>query len=192
MLSLDWRTDLELRHALHPAVGYHLIQDTADFREALAELGLADIFNAERLEHWSNKYPLAAVVETMTELLSTNASMDDWEWALWFDTWFSDNEKTHLSECIIDWLCASLEHALEENLWLEEKLSHARNYQIGMTGLAIAFLFSSVFDGKNDPLSDTFPPAQLQTLTPEQIDILRKQTEFFLKQNQQINWLVAE
>lgn len=49
-----------------------------------------------------------------------------------------------------------------------------------MTVLAIVFLFSSVFDGKNDPLADVFSPAQLQKLTDEQIEILRAKTREFL------------
>lgn len=186
MISLYWRTDLELRHALHPAVGYDLKQNPADFRDALAEMGLADIFTEERIVHWATKYPLAAVVERMTELLSTNANIDDWEWVFWFDKWFSDTEKAHLSECIIDWLYDRVEDEQEENRLLNQKFFNSTRYWIGMTGLALAFLFSNFFDGKQNPSWEVFPPAQVEKLTDDQMEILRQQNEAFLPKSSDV------
>jgi hypothetical protein len=74
----------------------------------------------------------------------------------------------------------------------EKRLFHLRNYGYWMTLFAVSFLFTSLFEGEHGPLNDVFSPAQLQTLTSEQVEILRKKTEQFLQQNQEIEWPVTE
>lgn len=126
------------------------------------------------------------------DFLLLNGTRDQWDHAFYLWHALSNREWMQILE-IQTWLRLNAVHWLQEAT-AQLSAKNERNSDIiwWLVLATVAAVLMHLYGNHQNTKLELLPPAQLQTLTKEQIIILRQQMEAFLRQNQELESPAAE